>query len=88
MLVQQGQIPGLNKCTRLVFNSAEMLFYTTDKLYLFNKTDTLLNFMTFIKWQEKNILVLSEIHHFAITKCVNSVQPCIFFFYLVSFLKM
>lgn len=26
MLVQQGQIPGLNKRARLVFNGAEMLF--------------------------------------------------------------
>lgn len=46
MLVQQGQIPGLNKRARLVLNSAEMLcFYTTGKLYLFNKTDTLLSFI-------------------------------------------
>lgn len=79
MLVQQGQIPGLSKHAWLVFNSAEMLcFYTTGKLYLFNKTDSLLNFISFLWNERKNMLVLSEIHNFAITKCVNSVQPCIF----------
>lgn len=83
--MQRGQIPGLNKHAWLVCNSAEMLcFYAAGKFYLFNKTDTLLNFILNVRG-EKKIPVLCEIQNFEITKCVNSFQPCIFFFRVSEF---